>query len=380
MYMQSRAQRWALWVPLALISLVAMAAMALVLYKWIHAAPDPAAALSRILAKLASSPVDTSINLLLLAVFGLQLLYMHGAQRHERLILTRTGIEYRSPLPGALQRLRPSWSLTWGQIRGATLKSMLPGGGPQTVVLELDGGARKVKLFPYQWVDPEHYQPVSLWKEMLKLRHATPEEVSATVQESALLRHLAAAAPHLSPPPDAKLANGSFALEKNRRSLAVVVAFFALVLYAFIDGVLGKETYVGPAPFDGFAIAGGLAALAAALWMWRGEVPAAESIIVAVLFGGALGAAGYPGMLRINAFTDTDGLRAYEYQLTPGRQLEPLTPGLPTLAFPQYYEYWGQFKPGSHHRFELRKGGLGFYQINMKPVHEALRDFYRTRN
>lgn len=380
MYVQSRTRRWALWVSLVLTTLVVVAAMALILYQFIQAAPDPAAVVDKVLDRLASSPMDTLINLLVPIAFGLHILYMRRAQQHERLILTPAGIAYRSPMPAGLQTLRPSWSLAWGQIRSATLKSMLPGGGPQTVVLELDGGTRKVKIFPYQWVDPEHDQPISPWKEMFTLRRAASEEAGAAIHESATLRYLAAAAPHLAPPPSAKLASAAFALEKNPRALTVVIAFFALVLYAFADAIIGQETYAGRAPFNAFAAAGGLAALVAALWLWRGKVPLAESLFVALLFGGALGAAGYPGALRVNALTDADGLRKYEYQLTREHDLEPLTPGLPTLAFPRYYDYWEQFKSGSRHAFELRKGGLGFYQLNMQPVNEALREFHSTRN
>jgi len=31
----------------------------------------------------------------------------------------------------------------------------------------------------------------------------------------------------------------------------------------------------------------------------------------------------------------------------------------------------------SIHHFELRKGGLGFYQLNMAPVYAVMKEFYR---
>ncbi len=381
LYVQSRAQQL-MWGSLVLITLVAVAALALFLFKAGHVSRNPEALLNAVLARLARNPLDAVIHVVMLIAVILHLYYLRRAQQHERLILTPAGIEYHSPMPPALQALKPSWSLAWSRIRSAALKSMLPGGGPQTVVLELDGGARKVKLFPHQWVDPAHHRPASLWQEMRKLRklqRITPLEVGLAIQETPILRYLAAALPHLAPRGDATLASATFALEKNRRSLAIVIAFFALVAYALGDAILGSETYVEAAPYEKFATLGTLAAFAAAVWLWRGKVPAAESILVALLFGGALGAAGYPGALRINALSDAGGLRAYEYRLTRDRQLEPLTPGLPTLAFPRYYDYWEQFEPGSHHTFELRKGGLGFYQINMQPVNAALRELYTSR-
>lgn len=381
MYIQSRAQRMAFWVAGALMLSTVVAILVLVVYLAARAGKDPAAVLQTMLDRFASKPWDTALHLLLLVAVMLQVFYMFRAHQHERLILSSTGIEYRSPLPAALQALRPSWSLAWGQIRSVTLSSILPGHGPQTVQLELDGGSRKAKLFPWQWVDPQHHQPVSPWQQARQWQRATPEAVSAAIHDSAILRYLAAALPHLAPQPGARLASASFALEKNPRSLAVVIAFFVLLLYALADSfVVGHETYAGAPPVSGFVAAGVLAAVAAAVWMLRAKVPTAEGMIVALLFGGALGAAGYPGALRINAITDAEGLRKYEYQLTREGQLEPLTAGLPTLAFPKYYEYWEQFPPGSHHEFELRKGGLGFYQLNMQPVREALREFYHRHD
>ena len=49
------------------------------------------------------------------------------------------------------------------------------------------------------------------------------------------------------------------------------------------------------------------------------------------------------------------------------------------LGNPGDADYWGQFKIGTTHRFELRKGGLGFYQVNMQPVHVKMREYFIGR-
>ena len=383
-YLPSRSQRVAIVLMVALLVLALAAGLALAFYLATRSGHEPAAMLEQmlkgILARLTSKPWDTAFHLLLLIAVVLQVVYLRRAQRLERLILTSAGIEYRTPLPAALHSLRPGWSLAWGQIRGVSFKNTLGAHGPQTVALELDAGSRKVKIYPWRWVDPQHYQPVSPWQDLRKLQRATPEAISAVIHDSAVVRYLVAAQPHLAPATGAGFVGASFALEKNPRTRALVVALLALGLYALVDTAVGHETYAGPVPYREFVAVGVFAACAAALWMWRGRVPLAETLIVALLFGGTLGAAGYPGTLRANALTDADGLRSYEYRLTREGGLEPLTPGLPTLAFPEYYEYWEQFEPGSQHAFELRKGGLGFYQLNLQPVHTALRDFYTTRN
>jgi hypothetical protein len=158
----------------------------------------------------------------------------------------------------------------------------------------------------------------------------------------------------------------------------VVIAFFVSFFYALGDTfVAGNESYADTPPYPYFIAAGILAAMAAALWLRRARVPVAESLGVALLFGGALGAAAYPGALRVNALTDREGLRNYEYQLAPDLTLSPLSAGLPRLAFPRDADYWAHFKAGSVHTLELRHGGLGFYQVNMQPVIEAMREFYK---
>jgi hypothetical protein len=372
-FLMSRGQSLALWASGLLVAVTTVTSVFLLFRNTNHS--DQLA--SALFAKLARNPLDTLLHTLPpILIVG----YLLLAQRRERLILTPTGIQYRSPLPGALQFLRPSWSLPWSRIRGAALKSGLRGPGPRALVLELDDGTRRLKLFPYQWVDPERDQPVLSWQEVRALQKATPEVALAVVRESEIMRYIAAAAPQLVSPGNIKLADAVFALEKNPRTLTLVIVFFVLLFYALGDTfVIGHETYAGPAPYNAFLACGVLAALAAVTWMWRGRVPVAESLLVALLFGGAFGAAMYPGALRLNAVTDTEGLRTYQYRRARDRQLQPLVEGPPALAFPQYYEYWAQFPAGSLHEFELRKGGLGFYQINMQPVNEVLHDFYAAQ-
>jgi hypothetical protein len=381
MFLLPRSQRLALWILGLMVAAMLLSIVAFALYKASHDGRDAGALLGLLLEKIARNPVDALLNTLLLVIVTVQVAYMYRAQRYERLILTPAGIEYRSPLPAALHSWRPSWSLRWDQIRGLSLKGHgLRGYGPQAVALELDAGTRKLTIFPYQWVDPDHYRPVSPWREMHKPQRVAPEVVAAAVLESAALRYLAAALPRLT----ARLGPGAvatpFALEKNPHTLALVIVFFGLLFYALGDTFfVGQETYAEVPPYGVLVACGVVAAVAAALWMRRGQVPWAENLFVALLLGGALGAAGYPGALRINALTDGEGLRKYSYQLAPQGKLQPLTPGLPVLAFPQYPEYWGQFATGSRHEFELRRGTLGFYQLDMRPVNEALRDFYRRK-
>jgi hypothetical protein len=201
-------------------------------------------------------------------------------------------------------------------------------------------------------------------------------ELERTIAESPLMRFVSARVPRLEMRPGWAGAATAYALEKNRRALALVVLFIALVSYGIVDSYASAETYAGSPPYFLFAAAGLLAGGLAWIWLRAGEVPASERAVIAVLLGAALGAALHPGLLRANQLTDSAGLRTYRYTLEADLRLIPLESGPPALRFPRDLEYWMQFRRGSVHEFRLRRGGLGFYQIDMAPVHEALRAYY----
>ena len=63
-------------------------------------------------------------------------------------------------------------------------------------------------------------------------------------------------------------------------------------------------------------------------------------------------------------------MQAYQYSLDSNRYLlKPLNYGnLPLLYFKEDIEYWSQFETESIYDMRLRKGGLGFYQIDMESI------------
>lgn len=316
-----------------------------------------------------------------LAILGsvLQIFYIVLARRWERLKLDELGISYISPLPKALQFLSPSWSLQWSQIQRVEFKTKTYSGRPELVTLILRSGLKERSLRPYMWVDAETYRPPPLRKE-LQLGRSKPEEAIARVSDSAVIRfihahtHLKVESPDLS-----KIK--PYALENNPVALAFVVLFFVSVAYAFVDTlILNPESYVTQPPYSVYVL-GGLTVSAIAAWlMRRAGVPIVESVAVAVLTGVAIGALLYPGLLRINQLTDRDGLRNHEYKMIRPCYFVPAQGGLPELQFPERHrEFWSQYDPGIIEEFELRKGGLEFYQINMKPIYERIEHYYKNK-
>lgn len=321
---------------------------------------------------VARNPWD-AISTLIAGVAGIaQIGYVLLAVRRERLILTPAEIRYQSPLPRALQFLQPSWSLRWSELTRASVAQNRWLRGPLSAVLTLVTIHGERKINPYQWVDPETFQPESAWQAM---RKGSAMSVEAAM-ESPVMRFAAARYPQLELKGDWAQGKARYALEKNSRALALAAVFVVLVVYAIADTAIGSETYAGAPPYFLCMAAGMLVAGLSWIWLRGGAVPVPERAFVALFVGAALGAALYPGLLRLNQLTDREGLQSYRYTLEADLSLTPLEPGLPALRFMRDFDYWMQFPRGSIHTFRLRRGALGFYQIDLAPLHEDLRRFY----
>lgn len=308
-----------------------------------------------------------------------QMFYFVMAQHRERLLMDELGMRYVSPLPKALQFIMPSWSFQWSEVRRTEFKTNMVGQRPEFVTLVFHTGLRKRTIRPYLWVDAANFQPPS-WKKQVGLTRPKPGEVTAEVMNSPVMQFLQAQ-PHFKLAPLTIDQLKPFALGKNPVALGFVAVFFISSIYALVDALfLNTETYATE-PLYPIYVAGGLTIALIGVWLMRAaEVPITESLAVAVLTGGAFGAALYPGLLRVNELTDTAGLQSYEYKMLEAAYFVPEQDGLPELRFPERHrEFWAQYAPGSKQKFELRKGGLGFYQIDMKPIYNRIQDYYEQK-
>jgi hypothetical protein len=329
-------------------------------------------------------PVEKQLEgVLLVVAIGAQLWFMRRISKYERLNLDQTGIRYTSPLPDPLRRLKPDWSLQWSQVRGIRIvvpKAMFH---PNLVTLEFDAGSVKRRLQALHWSGDAEGKTAEAetWRErfLLGLRAARERDGALRkVEQSPLVRYAKEAGVKVTTG-DAPGIGFGFALEKHRHALVATVLVLSLLCYAVVDFAMNEEVYAVDPPLVLFGVAGAIAVLVSMLWLVSAGVPRAETLGLSLLLGAAAGAALYPGLLRVNEATDDEGLRAHDYRLTEYVVFSPLDPNLPVMTFPGVADYWRQFKIGTIHRFELRKGGLGFYQVNMQPVHEKMREYFSGR-
>ena len=296
--------------------------------------------------------------------------YSRRAAKLERLFLDEHGIRYQSALPA----VQPGWSHAWSQITAARIVIPRLAAHHNTVALVIDAAGTRRRLAG-MWVPATGEEQAPEPGIPLFSSHATVfERIADDVERSALVQYMRRMGVKV------EMREGprtGFALERNRASRAALALIFLLIGYAIVDFLVNSETYAVKPPAVLYVLAGAIALLACGMVLALNRVPQAESWGVSVVLGAAFAAALYPGLLRLNQITDAEGLKPQQYRLEEYVLLKPIDRELPDLAFLDYHEYWQQFPRGSQHEFLMRKGGLGFHQVDMGPVHERMREFYR---
>lgn len=181
--------------------------------------------------------------------------------------------------------------------------------------------------------------------------------------------------------PDEK-ANSAGDLTGHPMGKAVLVIFMTLFLYAVLDFGFGAERYVEFTP--GTWMATVAAAVGAASWFMVSKTPMnKETKLGLALLAGLAGAgATYPGLLRINLYTNDLQPQPQIYELVERREdfkalngywavLVATDARLPQLVLNDPWGYFEKRKLGSHYSFEMRRGMLGFYQVRLDPEDKA---------
>jgi hypothetical protein len=323
-------------------------------------------------------PVGKQIETVLFAAAATaQLWYLRRVAKYERLHLDQVGMRYESPLPKSLRALRPDWSLQWSQVREVRIVVPKVGVNRYMTMLEIDAGPVKRKLQALHWSGDAGEESLP-WRKRFFLGFRPARErdsILRQAEQSTVVRYARVAGVKVTTSDVPGIASG-FALEKHRHALVAAVLVILFLSYGVVDVALNEEVYAVELPIVLFVLAGAIAALASMIWLLAAKVPRIETLGLSLLLGGAIGFALYPGMLRLNEATDNEGLHAYQYRLIEYVVFSPADPNLPALRFPGDADYWRRFKLGTTHSFQLRKGGLGFYQVNMEPVHARMREYF----
>jgi len=355
---------------MALLVLVPLALSGLLLYL----AGD--AGLAEACRKALQAVIEDPLLVAALVLLPIVLAYLWVVMRHERLLITDQGIEYRSALRGPLSflgGLRPGWRLGWSDIESVSLSES--GSRPQMLqwwrlsLKPARGPARRVA--PYVWYSVPD-------RAGLKLSQVTRFDrgmCRRAVQNSPLYRAIKARMEIERDESPSALAEG-FDLWSHKGLTVAVVGFFLVGAYAVGDAFFASPWVYLEAPPPGPFLAAGVVGLVLAQALGRGA-PSLERWAVAGLFAVAAAGAVYPALLRVNAATDPDGAIAYRFEQTGSGEFRSVDhPGMPALQFDGEREFWAQTEVGSEREFVLARGSLDFWQLDMRPVQMDMRLFY----
>jgi hypothetical protein len=303
-----------------------------------------------------------------IALFGLTVRAFITA----RLEVGDAGIRFHSGWPAPVAGLL-DWSLGWHEVRAARADAL---GRTLTLLraVELVTVDRSVRITPWWWVDPADGDDLQLTEEV-RGRWGRGLQPALHAWEDTSLVRLLVARGLLSLDEDAPEADED--VQSSPAAVALASAMVVAVLYAVGEINFALTEYYVDAPWPAFVTVGAIAA--AAGW---GIFPARHrahrhAIMIAAMFGLGVGIATYPLLLRANAWTDRGGLQAHEYQLTEGGRWHAVDGAAPALTFDIGTGYWKQFGPGARKTFRLRRGGLGFHQVDMSSVYAEQKAFYR---
>lgn len=302
-------------------------------------------------------------RLLLLYALAVALYVVPFVQlRYEAVTIDEDGIRYSFTPPRPFARFSRVWRVGWDEIQAARIDFQF--GNRPMLRLDTPLGMRSLALA--EWADAA--QPTRLRFKLFKPRF---DQHMAFVQQSALWQALTARGIAIAVPDRARAIEAD--LFANRYTLVAVMAVFALGIYGFTDFIFVEEAYVAGYPKVAVFGLGAAVALLSTLVLWRQKIKATQAVGVGAMLGLAFGFAAVPGLLRVNALTDTTGPTPHTYILQAHTRLVSHEPNAPTVIFKHDRDYWSLFAVGSEHRLYLRRGGLGFQQVHLTPLYADMR-------
>jgi len=161
-------------------------------------------------------------------------------------------------------------------------------------------------------------------------------------------------------------------------TVAVAIIFFMFVLYFIIEQFFTAiEYYAEDAPYLILIIGWFFVTAIVFIILRKVEPERKDTLSYALLAGFGMGLALYSFIPRINILTDEGGIKSYSYLLDTDYMWKANEPTLPELdLYLKSSRWWKQYKPGDTYIFNLRKGGLGIWQVNMEQIYNSQKKFY----
>jgi len=312
---------------------------------------------------------------ILLPVILIPLLFV---ARRMHVIVNDAGIYFRSGLSKELKFLAPDWSVRWNELQGVSWQ--LASGQYIASRLTLETKRKKYRISPWHWVESgarlDSYFP--------KVKYSK-EQAGSVLRRTALVEWVRRKYGGYRDDSFYQTRQPAIDLDFDGADVTPLTAIIAGAFIALVSSFIieiyfaANEFYAGGTPYQLIGMFTLLGFLLVLLALRHFEPERKNSALYALLFGLGTGLAAYPLLVRVNAWTDNGGLHEYDYRLGADYVWRSVMPGAPDLEmYLSGSAWWRQFVPGDGYTFELRKGGLGFWQINMTTVYEAQKKFTPT--
>ena len=262
----------------------------------------------------------------------------------------------------------PDWEMLWQDVSKISV-TKLPSG--HTLMLESYKAPFKKRLLVRVWRTESELQQPGRWLIFSKLRQQREElknmyllPLPRYIKENV---HI-----NLAPPVSTSIVN--FDLNDSLGTRIGVVIFMVIFADGMIDLVYNTEDYALSPPWDSFFIIGFSLSIASFIALNQKKIPKTVAIGLSLMLGGAGYFASYAALLRVNQFTDTASLQDHEYVIGDENTLKPVEPNLPEIKVDSE-AFWKQ-PVGTPITVSLRKGGLGFYQMDKEDIYSQMRYWY----
>lgn len=161
-------------------------------------------------------------------------------------------------------------------------------------------------------------------------------------------------------------------------TISIAVAFFICILVFIQESYFwASEYYASGPPYFAIVVISGLLTLLVFVLLKRAEPERKDSHTYALLLGIGFALVVYALVPRINIWTDDEGLANHSYVLNPDYIWESVNYGPPKLdLYMKSSDWWQQYEPGDEYTFQMRRGGLGIWQVNMTQIYDDQQKFY----
>jgi len=295
--------------------------------------------------------------------------------RRMRVIINESGVHFKSGLTNGMNLLVPDWSFRWDELQDTSWK-LVPG---QYIASRLlfHTQQKTYRISPWHWVvagaKVDRYFPK---------RRYSKEQAGSVMRRTAVLEWVRKKFPGYRDDSFYQARQSTINLDFDGGDVtpltAIVAVIFVALVFLFIIEIYftANEFYTDFVPYQLIGLSALFGFLIVHLALRHFEPERKNSALYALLFALGIGLAAYPLLARVNAWTDTAGLHGYAYRLDTDYVWRSTEPGTPDLdMYLSGSRWWRQFHPGDSYTFELRRGGLGFWQVNMSPVYKAQRRY-----